>query len=357
MIKTGLFHYGIAVDVIHDGEEILVKSLPSYIKDCKCYSGVTILGDGRAAMILDPEGIIEKADLKFITEQDEKIIEKDQFTEQFHEQQNLLLFNCAGPETFGINMALVSRVDTVKNNQIEKIGDLDYIKFGEDSLRILRPEDFLPVGKGSGPKDIHYLIIPKLVSHPMGILIEHIIDTVQVSIHLDEESIKAKGLIGSTILNDKIVLILNLYELFEMADPVHYSMKDFERVTFGKTLLIVEDTPFFLKMERSYLEAAGYKVLTATNGKEALQIIQEREVDGVVSDILMPVMDGIELIKKIREDKQLAHLPVIALTSLDGEAQTQAGLNAGFDYYEYKLDRSRLLEKVGLALQKKKEAV
>jgi two-component system chemotaxis sensor kinase CheA len=357
VIKTGSLRYGIAVDVIHDGEEILVKSLPSYIKDCKCYSGVTILGDGRAAMILDPGGIIEKANLKYIKEQDQNIIEKDQFTEQFHEQQNLLLFNCSGPETFGINMALVSRVGTVKNSQIEKIGDLDYIKFGEDSLRILHPEDFLPVGKGSSPKETHYLIIPKLVRYPMGIVIEHIIDTVQVSIHLDEESIKAKGLIGSTIINDRIVLILNLYELFEMADPVHYSMKDFERVTFGKTLLVVEDTPFFLKMERGYLEAAGYNVLTATNGKEALRIIQERKVDGVVSDIVMPVMDGIELVKKIREDKQLAHLPVIALTSLDGETQTRAGLDAGFDYYEYKLDRSRLLEKVELALQKKREAV
>lgn len=357
VIKTGSYRYGIAVDVIHDGEEILVKSLPSYLKDCKCYSGVTILGDGRVAMILDPEGIIEKAALKFVKEQDGKTTEKDQSAEELHEQQNLLLFNCSGPETFGINMALVSRVDTVKNTQIEKIGDLDYVKFGEDSLRVIRPEDFLPVGKGARRNDNHYLIIPKLVSHPMGILIEHIIDTVQVSIHLDEESVKAKGLIGSTVLNDRIVLILNLYDLFELADPVHYSMKNLERVSGEKTLLIVEDTPFFLRMERGYLEAAGYKVLTATNGKEALQIIQERKVDGVVSDILMPVMDGIELVKKIREDKQLAHLPVVALTSLDGEAQTQAGLNAGFDYYEYKLDRSRLLEKVELALHKRKEAV
>lgn len=355
VIKTGSYRYGIAVDVIHDGEEILVKSLPSYIKDCKCYSGVTILGDGRVAMILDPEGIVEKADLKFIEEQDAKATEQDQVVDQLHEQQNLLLFNCSGPETFGINMALISRVDTVKDDQIEKIGDLDYIKLGEDSLRVLRPEDFLPVGKGPG-KDTHYIIIPKLVSHPIGILIEHIIDTVQVSIHLDEEAIKAKGLLGSTILNNRIVLILNLYELFEMADPVHYSMKDFERISFEKTLLLVEDTPFFLKMECGYLEAAGYKVLTATNGKEALQILQERKVDGVVSDILMPVMDGIELVKKIREDKRLVYLPVIALTSLDGETQTKAGLDAGFDYYEYKLDRSRLLEKVGQALQKK-EAV
>lgn len=360
VIKTGSYRYGIAVDVIHDGEEILVKSLPSYIKDCKCYSGVTILGDGRVAMILDPEGIIEKADLKFIEENDEKSIENgnDLVTDQFHEQQNLLLFHCSGPETFGINMALVSRVDTVKIHQIEKIGDLDYIKLGEDNtLRLIRPEDFLPVGKVPDHDETHYLIIPKLVSHPIGILIKRIIDTVQVSIHLDEESIKAKGLIGSTVINDRIVLILNLYELFEMADPVHYSMTDFERTSFEKTLLLVEDTPFFLKMERSYLEAAGYAVLTATNGKEALQMIQVQKVDGVVSDIVMPEMDGIELVKKIRENKQWAHLPVIALTSLDGETQTKAGLDAGFDYYEYKLDRGRLLEKVGLALQKKKGAV
>jgi two-component system, chemotaxis family, sensor kinase CheA len=355
VIKNGSHRYGIAVDVIHGGEEILVKSLPSFIKDCKCYSGVTILGDGKTAMILDPDGIMEKGNLKFIEEREEKAAQQDLAAQQIQEQQNILLFKCSGPETFGIDMALVSRVDALTVDQIQKIGDLDYIQFRDDSLRIIRPEDFLPVSKASQDNKTYYLIIPKLIRHPMGILIENVIDTVQVNVKLNEENIKTKGLVGSTILNNKIILILNLYELYELADPVHYSLKKVEAISSERTVLVVEDTPFFLKMEKSYLEDAGYTVLTAVNGKEALQILQEKKVDGVVSDIHMPEMDGIELVRRIRADKKLVDLPVIAVTSLNGEAQTQAGMEAGFDYYEYKLDRNRLLEKVGLALSKKKE--
>jgi two-component system chemotaxis sensor kinase CheA len=356
VIKSGSRRYGIAVDVIHGGEEILVKSLPSFIKECKCYSGVTILGDGKTAMILDPDGIMNKARLKMVEDREEKAAAQDQIAGRGGEQQNLLLFKCSGSETFGIDMALVSRVDSFDTAQIQKIGELDFIQFRDDSLRIIRPEDFLPVSKALREDKTYYLIIPKLIRHPMGILIENIIDTVQVNVQLNEESIKTKGLVGSTVLNNKIVLILNLYELFELADPVHYSIKNDvrENPPANQTLLLVEDTPFFLKMERSYLEDAGYKVLTAGNGREALQIMQEREVDGVISDIHMPVMDGIELVRRIRSDPKWADLPVVAVTSLDGDAQTQMGLEAGFDYYEYKLDRNRLLEKVGQALSNRK---
>ena len=64
VLKIGTKRFGIAVDSILGTEETLVKPMPVYIKSCKCYSGVTIMGDGKAAMILDPEGIIEKVKFK-----------------------------------------------------------------------------------------------------------------------------------------------------------------------------------------------------------------------------------------------------------------------------------------------------
>lgn len=67
----------------------------------------------------------------------------------------------------------------------------------------------------------------------------------------------------------------------------------------------------------------------------------------------MPVMDGIELVKRIRLDKRYGSMPVIALTSLTREDQIKAGLDAGFDFYEVKLDKNSLLEKVELALKKR----
>lgn len=359
VLKIGSRRLGLAVDAIHGSEEILVKTLPVYVKDCKCYSGVTILGDGKTSMILDPSGIIEKANLHYFDGIDEKK-SKDLIkeSESIREAQNLLLFRCSGPETLALNMSLISRVEEVEAKNIDKIGDKEYIKFRGNSLRIIRPEDFLPVSNKQSDKSKYYVIIPKLVRHPIGILIERIHDTVQTGIELkQDDTITAKGLIGSSIINNTIVLLVNIYELFEMANPEHYKIENSIKRGSKINILLAEDTPFFQKVEKNYLEDAGYSVYLAEHGKEALEILQNEKIDAVVSDINMPVMNGLELVKKIRTIPEFAKLPVIAITSLTGESQIKDGLDAGFDAYEFKLDRQKLLETLSEAIQKRSTAI
>lgn len=359
VIKSGSKRFGLVVDLIHDGEEILVKPLPRYLNDCRCYSGVTIMGDGRTAMILDPEGIAARAGLRFIDENSESAT-KDTVSaeESMTERQVLLLFKCSGPETFSIDLSMVARVEKINANQIEKIGDKAFIQFRGEALRVIRPENYLPVTRGKKKTQKLYVIIPKLVRYPMGILIEKIHDTIETKIKFNQDDIKAKGLVGSAILDNRIVLFINIYELFEMADPKNHLIEDSgEKTERKRTVLLVEDTPFFIKMEKKYLESAGYQVIAATNGKEAWEMLQEKTVDTVVSDIEMPVMDGLELVKRIRADKRLASLPVVAVTSRGDERSKRRGLEAGFDFYEIKLDKERLLEKISLAFQKRSDTV
>jgi two-component system, chemotaxis family, sensor kinase CheA len=359
VIKIGFRRLGIAVDAIHGSEEILVKTLPVYVKECKCYSGVTILGDGKTSMILDPSGIIEKANLHFLDVPDEKkygdMIEE---SESIRENQNLLLFQCSGPETLALDMSMVSRVEEIKAEDIDQVGDREYIKFRGNSLRVIRPEDFLPIVNKKTPKSKYYVIIPKLVNNPMGILIERIHDTIQAAINVtQDDNIKSKGIIGSTILNNTMVLLINVYELFENANPEEYKDETGIKKGVKLSILLVEDTPFFQMLEKNYLEDSGYNVFSAQNGKEALEILQTQKVDAVVSDINMPVMNGLEFVRKIRTSPDLAHLPVIAITSLAGEAQVKEGLEAGFDAYELKLDRQRLLSILEKAIQKRRKTV
>lgn len=353
VLKIGSRRFGMAIDVIHGSEEILVKTLPKFMKDSLCYSGVTIMGDGKAAMILDPEGIVQKAQLRFIEGIDRKNEDSaEQSLESMREQQNLLLFRSSGPELLGLDLSLVSRVEEITPEKIEKIGDKEYMKYRDTSIRIIRPEDFLPLQKNPEPQKRYYVIIPKLIRKTMGILVNEIIDTVQTVIRLDQETITAKGLFGSFVFNQRIILLVNLYELFEQAEPMQYAGPP-AAARQGR-ILLVEDTPFFMKMETDYLTSAGYSVIAAYNGREALRLLKENEVDMVISDINMPLMDGLELAKRIRQDKKYADLPLIALTSLTTDKQVKAGLDAGFDFYEIKLDKSSLLEKVELALLKRK---
>ncbi len=89
-------------------------------------------------------------------------------------------------------------------------------------------------------------------------------------------------------------------------------------------LLIVDDDAINRKLLRAQLEAEGHSVLDATNGIEALRVLdREKNVDGVVSDILMPDMDGFQLCLEVRKSKKVSTLPFIFYTSTYSSPQDQ----------------------------------
>jgi two-component system chemotaxis sensor kinase CheA len=187
-------------------------------------------------------------------------------------------------------------------------------------------------------------------------VIHQIYDNITTRVLLNSDDLRLKGIVGSTIYNEKLVLIMNLYELYELAAPEFYKVP-LQAVKRSGRVLLVEDTPFFQRMERAYLEDAGYEVTLAKNGVEALDELEQNTFDFIVSDIQMPLMDGFQLVKRIREHKTWRHLPVIAVTSMTGEWHTQHGMDSGFDFYEAKLDRDRLLHTIEAAIQMRKQVV
>ena len=84
-----------------------------------------------------------------------------------------------------------------------------------------------------------------------------------------------------------------------------------------KVILVVDDELEFLKMIRMRLEANGYEVLTAINGNEALDKVRKYKLSAVLLDILMPGMDGLEVLKQIRKENK--DLPVFIITAFSSE--------------------------------------
>ena len=97
-------------------------------------------------------------------------------------------------------------------------------------------------------------------------------------------------------------------------------------------LLIVEDNVELLMLMKQALKSQ-YKVYLANNGVEALQIIHQKELDLIVSDVMMPEMDGYELTKVLKSDDNYNHLPIILLTAKTQEEDIEEGLRAGADEY------------------------
>ena len=106
----------------------------------------------------------------------------------------------------------------------------------------------------------------------------------------------------------------------------------FGRGTMGKRVLIVDDNPDM----RDYigrLLRARWDVETATDGRAALDAIRRRKPDLVLTDVMMPVLDGFGLLREIRLDPQLRHLPVVMLSARAGEQTRVDGLESGADDY------------------------
>ena len=108
------------------------------------------------------------------------------------------------------------------------------------------------------------------------------------------------------------------------------------------TVLIVEDNNDMRKYIRSLL-ADRYYVLEATDGQSGLKLAKESVPDLIVSDVMMPIMDGLQLCKKLKEDVITSHIPVILLTARSTEAHQMEGYDSGADAYLTKPFSAELL--------------
>ena len=100
----------------------------------------------------------------------------------------------------------------------------------------------------------------------------------------------------------------------------------------GYKLLVVEDNLELLLLMQQLLKST-YRVYIARNGKEALKIIKEKELDLIISDVMMPEMDGLELTRTIKSDPNYNHLPIILLTAKTQEEDVKQALQNGADEY------------------------
>ena len=97
-----------------------------------------------------------------------------------------------------------------------------------------------------------------------------------------------------------------------------------------KTVLVVDDEPKIVQLARDYLEHAGFDVVTAADGRAALDQLRKRRPDLVVLDLGLPELDGLDVTRTIRRD---SNLPIIMLTARDDEVDKLLGLELGADDY------------------------
>jgi two-component system chemotaxis sensor kinase CheA len=223
VLRLGESLFGLIVDGLGDIEEIVVRPLSSHIKNCQCFSGATIMGDGRVAMILDVAGIAEFAKLRFSAikaeEQRRQNEEERQRKTALNNRWSVIVFNNAREEFFALPLGSVSRLEKIEHSIIEQLGNWEFITYRGKGLPLLRLEKLLPVRPLPEDTKEMYVIIPKSSNgSAVGIIASNIMDAVESDAPSQKASHTHRGFLGSAIVEGRLTMFLDVNELCRMYD-------------------------------------------------------------------------------------------------------------------------------------------
>ncbi|QJA05510.1 hybrid sensor histidine kinase/response regulator [Thermosulfurimonas marina] len=345
ILTTGTIDFGLLVDEVRDSEEIVVKPLGRLLKGIPVYAGATIMGDGKVALILDVVGLSRYVGFK--AEEARRLLEEEGVRRVTEEKQFVLLFKVHPQEQFALPLSLVSRLDKVKAEDLEFVGGKEVVQYKGRSVPVIRLENYLPIQPLPEQEEYNLLLFEEGEKR-VAVLVSEIVDSLETDLELDEDIYHTEGILGNRILNGRTTIFVDIYKIIEMYDPEWFQRRE---VAEPRRILYAEDSTFYAGLVRNYLEAAGFEVDLASNGREAWEKLQQESYDLLITDIEMPEMDGIELAKKVRSDERFRNLPVMVLTSLSGEEIYRKAREAGADEFQIKLDRQAVISAVERLLE------
>ncbi len=181
-------------------------------------------------------------------------------------------------------------------------------------------------------------VILSLGDERLGLLVDELLDEQEIVLKTQNRLLqRVRNVSGATILGTgEVCTLLNPQDLMKSVrrrDRHGAAMAPAESEERKKVILMAEDSLTTRTQMKRILEGDGYEVVVAVDGLEAFNMIGTRSFDALVSDVMMPHLDGLALTEKVRQDRKYQELPVILVTSLASEDDKQRGLEAGANAY------------------------
>ena len=218
VVQAAALCFGLVVDKVLFMQEVVVKSVGTLLKGTTIYSGATILGDGRVAMIFDIGGIAVRSGLI------SKLLDKD-FKADIPEPpvedtktQSMLLFDLHSVKRIAIPLDYVDRLEMFAISRVERRGNHSVIIYGDQIMKLIWLSDFV---EGAGSADAHSTDAINVIVHyhngqPLGFVVKVIHDIVAISSEIILITPPQPGIMGSSILGDSVVSILNVQEILQL---------------------------------------------------------------------------------------------------------------------------------------------
>lgn len=352
--EVGRFHYGIIVDKVFDTEEIVVKPVSPVLQHIHLYSGSTILGDGSVIMILDPNGLARttgELPVRAALGDNAKSLH-DLEDEQ---RTRFIIFKTekddGAPKV--VPLELVTRLEELDASNIEYSSDGPVIQYRDGLMFLMQLDADNPIPE----EGILQIIVFVDRNKTMGLIVSEIIDIVEHHVKATAES-SCDGFLGNIVIEGRTCGLIDVGYYFKRIFPsLHvHSEKVIEAIGLPH-LLFVDDSPFFRKFIPPALISAGYRVTTVEDSKQALEVLQKngKRFSAIITDMNMPGMNGAEFAKICKNDNELAHIPVVALTSQSSEQMAAYIDDEALNGYVSKTNHTELLSTISKLLAERME--
>ncbi len=213
--------FGLIVDEINDTEEIVVKPLGKHLKGITCFSGATIMGDGRVALILDVLGLAQHANLiPEVNEQKQTSGRKQE--ESRDDRQTLLVFNVGTNTRMAIPLSMVARLEEIARNKVEKSAGQEVVQYRGQLLSLVPVAQFIPEAAGEvdaqADQDTMHVIVYTEQGRSIGLVVGQISDIVEESLAVRRDS-RRQGVLGSAVIQGRVTDLLDASGVIRSFDP------------------------------------------------------------------------------------------------------------------------------------------
>jgi two-component system chemotaxis sensor kinase CheA len=210
--------FGLVVDKISDSKDIVVKPLGKHIKGTSAFSGATIMGDGKVALILDVLGISQAANV--VSEVRERSLAEVSATRQeaADQREALLILRHGSQERIGIPLSLVARLEEFPLSTIEKSGSQDVVQYRGEIMPLIPLSQVLDGGSlaSEESRETVQVVVYRDRGRSVGLVVDRIVDIVEDRVAITRDQ-RGRGILGSAVVQGHVTDILDVSGIMESA--------------------------------------------------------------------------------------------------------------------------------------------
>lgn len=253
-----------------------------------------------------------------------------------------LLVEIAG-EPYAFPLARIERILQVSSDHLRELEGQQYISVGDHHIGLVSAHQLLGFGDDAKSRETYQIVVVGDRKRSYGLVIDRFLGERDLVVHVLPSRLgKVRDVSSAALMEDGTpLLIFDVDDIFRSLEKI-ISTGRLNRVrnsdqgpsiNQAKRILVVDDSITVREVERKLLEAQGYQVDVAVDGMDGWNALREGHYDLVITDIDMPRMDGIELVRLIRKEPIYQKLPIMIVSYKDREEDRIRGLEAGADYY------------------------